>query len=182
MEKIMLAKHIIPFAFCALIEITTIATFNTQTTHAFSTRAHTDAIYSGSNEKRSIYPPNEMITILISASTNTCAITMNLHSTGEITYQACHTTSHKKLPLMLTRIIFSDTHTAQPLDRIPQEICIKSASFGTTTRIKFQGRESSDISCSTDLRGVKLNTDIQTIQKALHITSSRYPILSTFSI
>ena len=53
----------------------------------------------------------------------------------------------RKLPDALAKRLYSDLSAAKPISYLPNERCMKSASFGTKLTIEFGGQETPDLSC-----------------------------------
>jgi hypothetical protein len=68
------------------------------------------------------------------------------------------------LPPATARAFFHDLSTATPLRALHVDGCMKSASFGTTTRIEWRGQSSPDLSCpSTNPAVLRLSHDVEAI-------------------
>jgi len=111
--------------------------------------------------KRRSGPPQQASEVLAvinnSGSTNTPGSTLTIHKdgSGSITYEKrtqgerfghyqdkaypASTFESSQLENILTRI--------QDVSTIPNRDCLKSVSFGSTTRITYQGKTSGDLSC-----------------------------------
>ena len=90
--------------------------------------------------------PGEAL-ILKSNSTNTAGYRLRVFADGWTTLQQGDVPSRKRVPMELVRRFFADLRAAGPLDRIAVQRCMKSASFGTTLRIVYEGKMSPDVSC-----------------------------------
>ena len=91
-----------------------------------------------------------------SGSTNTAGYRIVVERTGKATYTEMRrrgarpdesTTRTSALPDALVRRFFADLAAAQPLSSLPKIGCMKSASFGTTLTVEFDGESSPDLSC-----------------------------------
>jgi hypothetical protein len=51
------------------------------------------------------------------------------------------------IPVALARRLYSDLDVAWPLASLPQQHCLKSASFGTRLTIELAGQTTPDLSC-----------------------------------
>jgi hypothetical protein len=90
--------------------------------------------------------PGEAL-ILKSNSTNTAGYRLRIFADGWTTLQQGDAPSRKRVPMVLVRRFFADLSAAGPVDRIAAQRCMKSASFGTTLRIVYEGKMSPDVSC-----------------------------------
>ena len=53
----------------------------------------------------------------------------------------------KKVPRPLLQRLYSDLGAAKPLSALPEAHCMKSASFGSTLTVEFNGQKTPDLSC-----------------------------------
>jgi hypothetical protein len=91
-------------------------------------------------------PIDADVRIVNSGSTNTLGFTLTLARNGTATLEQGDTTEQKQLSEAMVASFFATLRAAGPLDALPETRRIKSASFGTTTRIFFGGKVSPDIS------------------------------------
>jgi hypothetical protein len=110
--------------------------------------------------------------IVNSGSTNFQGFSLIVSQDGEAKLKQGDSTSQTDLPQTLTTRLFADLRAAGALDALPASRCMKSASFGTTTRIFYRGKASPDISCSSPnpLLG-RLAIDVMSILDAANINS-----------
>ena len=100
---------------------------------------------------------NTLVVITNSGSTNTPAFTLTIHQdgSGKLTYQKG---SHaERFARFKDKTFPAGTFDSQQLSSqlsgikdvstIPNHNCLKSASFGSTTTVTFQGKTSGDLSC-----------------------------------
>jgi len=92
-------------------------------------------------------PIDTDVRIMNSGSTNTLGFTLTLAQNGTATLEQGDATEQKQLPEAMVANFFATLRASGPLDALPETLCIKSKSFGTTTRIFFGGKVSPDISC-----------------------------------
>jgi hypothetical protein len=85
--------------------------------------------------------------IVNSGSTNTLGFTLTISENGTAILEQGNSTERKHLPLESVARFFAALRASGPLDALPATLCLKSASFGTTMRIFFEGKASPDISC-----------------------------------
>ena len=81
--------------------------------------------------------------ISVSASTNTKPYEYAITPNGKVVGTA------KTLPVALTNKLFRDARAAGQLDQVEIGHCMKSASFGTSTTVEFNGHTSPDLSCGS---------------------------------
>lgn len=110
--------------------------------------------------------------IVNSGSTNAEGFSLILAEDGEAKLKQGNSTSQKYLPQTVTTRLFADLRAAGALDALPQSRCMKSASFGTTTRISYRGKTSPDVSCpSPDPMLGRLETDVMSLLDAASIST-----------
>jgi len=118
-------------------------------------------------------------TITDSGSTNTPGYRLTVHASGSAEWSvsrrrnspAC-SGNKGKLPPELTRRFFGDLNNLMPLDKLPAGHCAKSASFGTTLRVTYQGAISPDLTCPGDgAQTGNLLNDLSDINRALGINT-----------
>jgi hypothetical protein len=120
--------------------------------------------------------PRDNAVIVNSGSTNSYGYTIKVWSdgTGSLTLQprGSSTTSTPKaftVPTATATRFFSDLAAARKGNAATVP-CMKSASFGSTTRISWQGWQSPDLSCpAKDSLGDALVKDVDAIRKAAGI-------------
>jgi len=109
-----------------------------------------------------------------SGSTNTApyTITVRPDGTARVEISPGHKET-KKLADATTAAFFKDLHAALPLGELETAPCMKSASFGTRTTVRYRGATSPDLSCAMDERGKRLAADVAKIAQELQIFSLR---------
>jgi hypothetical protein len=100
--------------------------------------------------------PGEAL-ILKSNSTNTAGYRLRVYAAGYTTLQQGDVALRKRVSLQLVRQFFTDLRAAGPLDRLPMRRCMKSASFGTTLQIVYEGKTSPDLSCPGTSRALEID-------------------------
>ena len=107
-----------------------------------------------------------------SGSTNSYAYTIEVWSDGKasITLQerggaALGTPKPFTVPLATAARFFSDLAAARK-GNLTAAPCMKSASFGTTTRVNWQGWVSPDVSCPSGELGEALVRDVDAVRQA----------------
>jgi hypothetical protein len=116
---------------------------------------------------------DEMHALIVnSGSTNFQGFTLILGEDGEAELKQGNSTFQKYLPQTFTSRLFADLRAAGALDALPQSRCMKSASFGTTTRISYRGKTSPDISCPSPnpILG-RLAIDVMSLLDAANIST-----------
>ena len=119
-------------------------------------------------------PPGAAI-IRNSGSTNSAGYTLVIAPDGAATVGGYEGYTRKTVAGVQTRWLFARLGDAGPLDSLGLEHCIKSASFGTSTRITWQGTTSGDISCTADPTSRELTRTIEVIVKQLAIPTFARP-------
>lgn len=92
--------------------------------------------------------------ILDSGSTNTSGYRLIVRASGKAEWslfrrrgaQNCGS-KNGNLPPDLTQKFFQDLHSLAPLSKLPFQRCMKSASFGHTLRVTYEGASSPDLTC-----------------------------------
>ncbi len=118
--------------------------------------------------------------IIDSGSTNTCPFTISVLPLGKVTYTVCNRKGAGEIKVKTAMKFFNDILAAKPLSKLPvSDLCVKSASFGTSIEVKYQGQTSPDISCSDgNLKVINLESDVYSIENELNLSTTRIlPIL-----
>jgi hypothetical protein len=84
--------------------------------------------------------------IVNSGSTNTRAYRIVVQPSGQAEYSGAKTQT-SQLPADLAKRFYADLEAARPLGSLAKPHCMKSASFGTVTKVQYQGEETPDLSC-----------------------------------
>lgn len=131
------------------------------------------ALAANGVEGQSRTPLDETHALIVnSGSTNFPGFSLNLAEDGEAKLKQGNSTFQRYLPQNLTTRLFADLRAAGELDALPRSRCMKSASFGTTTRVFYRGKTSPDVSCPSPnplLR--RLATDVMSLLDAADITT-----------
>jgi hypothetical protein len=96
--------------------------------------------------------------IVDSGSTNTAGFRILVDRAGRAEYQAVprknspqsdakNGNQRRQLSRELADRFYSDLESAKPFSSLPDQRCMKSASFGTTRSIEFAGEKTPDLSC-----------------------------------
>lgn len=96
--------------------------------------------------------------IVDSGSTNTAGFRIHVDRAGRAEYKAVPRKNsaqtdansgnkRRQLSRELADRFYSDLEAAKPLSSLPDQHCMKSASFGTTMSVEFAGEKTPDLSC-----------------------------------
>jgi hypothetical protein len=108
--------------------------------------------------------PAGAATIVNSGSTNAPGYRIVVRPDGTAILLDTTTVRQVPLPPATARAFFHDLSSASPLRTLPASGCMKSASFGTTTRVVWRGQSTPDLSCpSTNPALLRLNHDVSVI-------------------
>ncbi|HEY3998191.1 MAG TPA: hypothetical protein VGO93_04960 [Candidatus Xenobia bacterium] len=109
-----------------------------------------------------------------SGSTNMPGFSITVRSDGWATRQPARGTRMERkvlLPVELSNRLFSDLATAAPMSKYPPVRCMKSASFGFTETVRYNGATSPDLACpNTDARLSLVVKDVQAVVQAFQKT------------
>jgi hypothetical protein len=94
------------------------------------------------------------ITIVSSGSTNSKGWTIHLAADGAAEFTMAGKTSNFTAPSDFMQKFVSDLTAAQKSGNAGPQSCMKSASFGMTIKIQWQGWSSQDFGCPVDPNGV----------------------------
>jgi hypothetical protein len=86
----------------------------------------------------------------------------------------------KELTAATTQAFFKDLGAAGSLDKLEHEPCMKSASFGTTTRVTYKGNTTPDLSCASGESASNLNADIAKIRTEAGVGEGGSPLFRHF--
>jgi hypothetical protein len=119
-------------------------------------------------------PPGSAL-IRNSGSSNTLPYAISLRPDGSalVTVGVAASAEQRTVPQAETAELFAELHDAMPLDALPRQHCMKSASFGTTTTIRFGGAASPDLDCAGDPATRGLAATVARIVKSLGISVLR---------
>jgi hypothetical protein len=159
---------------CAILGIVGFALINPQTSRAFAALPVPYHMIVGHPLLQGINRvtnSDDTATILTSASTNTCASTINVYVTGIATYKNCISQGQVTLANSVSASFFRDIDLAQPLNTLPKVACFKSSSFGVRIYVSTGGKKSPDISCASGSLEENLANDVQTIKDILRAKS-----------
>ena len=101
---------------------------------------------------------DDIATIVDSGSTNTVGFRIVVQRSGKAEWITTSRrygsqagegskTKQQQLSHALIDRLFSDLNAVRPLSSIPKQGCMKSASFGTTRAIEFDGQRTPDLTC-----------------------------------
>lgn len=116
-------------------------------------------------------PAGDQATIINSGSTNTAGYRLRVSADGSTFLNQANLPLHRHVPAQLVAHFFNELHAAGSMSGLRNAHCMKSASFGTTTRIEYRGQTSPDISCpSSSTIERALYTDAQAIANAAGVS------------
>ncbi|HTW84276.1 MAG TPA: hypothetical protein VMD91_09435 [Candidatus Sulfotelmatobacter sp.] len=105
-----------------------------------------------------------------SGSTNTGGYVIRVYADGTVSVDQ-GVPIRKTISKQLVTKFFDDLHAAGPLDALPTAACMKSASFGSSTRVGYHAQLSPDLSCpSTSSIGRALTIDVNAIVNAAGVS------------
>ncbi|MFY9780826.1 MAG: hypothetical protein WAJ85_09985 [Candidatus Baltobacteraceae bacterium] len=99
-------------------------------------------------------PPDDGASIVNSGSTNLAGYQLHVLPNGSVV-AGPGASAPKQVSAALARRLFADLAAAGPLDRLPAAACMKSASFGSVTRVTYRGQTSPDLSCPSSSRALR---------------------------
>ncbi len=107
-------------------------------------------------------------TIIDTGSTNRPGLRVTFDDEGHATVTRREEVRHMNLPERLCNQFMHDLKAAEPLSALPTRHCMKSASFGSSMFIEFNGVRTRDLSCSPqpDERAAALQKDANEILQA----------------
>ena len=114
-------------------------------------------------------PPGAAV-IVNSGSTNTRGYQILVSPEGKATVVVDGAPQRSAtLDAATRKAFFSALKAAEPLDKLASEPCMKSASFGSTTTVEYDGKRSPDVSCPMEGTGAKLASAVQDVVRAVHL-------------
>ena len=96
-----------------------------------------------------------------SGSINTIGYRIYVSPDGKVSYVDGHGSGQGQLSEKLTERFFYHLAEARPLSALPEEHCVKSVSFGTSTYLALGGDRSPDLSCPG-------SDKVQDLEDAIH--------------
>jgi hypothetical protein len=122
--------------------------------------------------------PKSAAVILNTSSTNTRGYRVVVQRNGSAEYvTAASEPESAAVPVATVGKFFHDLQAAAPLQKLPHEPCMKSASFGTSFFVWWDHGRSPDLSCPSDSRGKAVFNDAMQIVQALRIPGMRRPVM-----
>jgi len=114
--------------------------------------------------------PREMAIIFNTGSTHTIGYRIFLLPSGQARYVYGSGRGDGKISQVLTKKFFRDIRAAMALEKFPtKQPCIKPVSFSTSTTIRFNRKQSPDISCSGNAKVRLLFNDVKEIAQTLKV-------------
>jgi hypothetical protein len=118
-------------------------------------------------------PPDAAV-IINSGSTNTAPYRIVVRPDGSVHVELqAQAPQAKTLSTATATAFFKDLKSAMPLDGLQTEPCVKSASFGTSTYVQYQGTKTPDLACATGDAAKRLSADVNNITSELKINAFR---------
>jgi hypothetical protein len=105
-----------------------------------------------------------------SGSTNTAGYRIAVRPSGEAAYTTGGNVERGTVSRATAHWLFAKLAAAGPLDALAVRHCMKSASFGSSTLLEWQGARSSDLSCGGDPTVAELNRTIGVILTQLRVS------------
>jgi hypothetical protein len=128
-----------------------------------------------------VLPANApQVSIIDSGSTNRPGVTITVDQAGNAVVELRGSQPQSaKLSEQLCEQLMRDVKAAGTLSTLPVQHCMKSASFGSSLYVEFNGDRSPDVSCSPqpDPRSAALHKDasdiLQAVRNQLHLPMLR---------
>jgi hypothetical protein len=109
--------------------------------------------------------------IVDSGSTNRAGYRLRVYASGWSALQQGDVAIKKHLPVELVKRFFADLNAAGPLDRLPTARCMKSISFGSSTRVAYRDKMSPDLACPSSAPAVRaLAIDVSAVTAAAGVS------------
>ena len=118
-------------------------------------------------------PQSPQATIEMTGSTNTAPMKLTVSSAGSALVhvrQSGEVTN--RLEAQVSSRLFDDLQSIGSLKALPRTHCIKSASFGTSLFVEFNGEQSPDLNCPAPAgsKTALLKKDVEELMQATHAT------------
>jgi hypothetical protein len=107
--------------------------------------------------------PPQMAVIEQSASTNRAGYTITISRTGSAEVRIGASVRTTSVAAATVQALFADLDRAGALGELPVGHCMKSASFGTTTHLVYDGQRSPDLQCPQTADERALGADVRAI-------------------
>jgi hypothetical protein len=123
-------------------------------------------------------PPDQVAVIVNSGSTNTAGFKLTVHASGQSTAIMQNRSGVAQSAVRAFNVsskdsgtLFADLKAAKAAPPPAQAGCMKSASFGTSTHVQWQGWTSPDLDCPSDEPSIAaLKNDVAAIRTAAGIS------------
>jgi hypothetical protein len=113
-----------------------------------------------------------------SGSTNAAGYTIVVHRDGSAEIDQAGTTSHATLKRPQTEWLFAKLQADAPISDLVSAHCMRSMSFGSTTRVTYRGATTGDLGCTFDPAARELKRTVDVITAQLGVAQRfRRPIL-----
>jgi hypothetical protein len=118
-------------------------------------------------------PGPDDVLIENSGSTNTAGYRIILHSDATADIRENDETVHAKVDPALVASFVAKLRADGPLASLGGGHCMRSVSFGSSTRVAYHGESTGDLSCGASPEGRDLLGDARAIASALGVTTFR---------
>jgi hypothetical protein len=118
--------------------------------------------------------PSDVV-IVNSGSTNTLGYRLDVHSDATVDVTQAGETVRKSVTRAQLADLMDAVKAAGPLGALPSGRCMRSASFGSFTRVTYAGETSSDIGCGAGPAGRTLSGAVNAIVANLELRQFRSP-------
>jgi hypothetical protein len=114
------------------------------------------------------------VLIVNSGSTNRAGYRIAVAPDGRVQVMQGTATRTLTIPAQLAAQLYADLAAAGPLDAMPAQRCMKSASFGSTTTIAYAAKTSPDLQCeATSAAAHALAADVAAVTAAAGVRVMR---------
>ena len=112
-----------------------------------------------------------------SGSTNTAGYAIVVRRDGKAAVSDAGGTRQASIGRAQTAWLFAKLDEDAPLDALPTAHCMRSASFGTVTRIAYRGATTGDLGCGAAPQVAELRRTVATIVGQLGIATRHFRML-----
>jgi hypothetical protein len=111
------------------------------------------------------------IVIENSGSTNTAGYRVVVHPDATVDIRRGGVSTHEHADPAHVAHLLATVVAEAPLDAIPSGHCMRSVSFGSVTRVSYDGKTTGDLGCGTTPAARKLSLDVATLVGELHVNA-----------
>jgi hypothetical protein len=113
-----------------------------------------------------------------SGSTNAAGYVIVVHRDGRADVEQAGVVSHETLARPQTAWLFAKLQASDPVSNLVSGHCMRSMSFGSTTRVTYRGATTGDLGCTFDPAARELKRTVDVIAAQLGVAMrGRRPIL-----